>query len=50
MFILIKNGKIRYAMELFKELFRYGLLIFFAGFYGGVVRVIKTRLEKIKKQ
>jgi spore maturation protein CgeB len=50
MFILIKNGKIRYAIESFKELFRYGIFVFFAGFYGGIVRVISTRYNKLLKK
>jgi len=41
MFVFIKNGKIGYALELFKELFKYGVFNFFAGFSGGLIRVIK---------
>ena len=49
MLILIKNGKISYALESFRELFRHGILIFFAGFYGGIIRAI-TRYNKILKK
>lgn len=41
MFVIIKNKKILYALELFKGLFKYGFFIFLAGFYGGLVRAIK---------
>ena len=46
MLILIKNGKISYALESFRELFRHGILIFFAGFYGGIIRAINKLLKK----
>ncbi|MEW6556586.1 MAG: glycosyltransferase [Elusimicrobiota bacterium] len=46
-FIMLKNKKIFYALELFIKLFRYGFFIFFAGFYGGLVRVLKNITAKI---
>lgn len=45
MFVLIKNKKILYALELFRELFKHGVFIFFMGFYGGTVRAIKRGLQ-----
>lgn len=50
MFVLIKNLKIKYALELFGELFKYGILIFFAGFYCGTIRAIKNMLNKLWKK
>lgn len=46
MFVMIKHKKIKYALELFKELFKYGIFIFFAGFYGGILRAIETKFRK----
>lgn len=47
MFALIKDKKILYALELFRELFKYGVFIFFAGFYGGLMRALKMKLTRI---
>lgn len=49
MFVLIKNRKIFYALELFKELSKYGFFVFIQGFYGGLVRVTKNIYDKIAK-
>jgi hypothetical protein len=48
MFVLIKNKKVSHALELFRELFKYGIFIFFAGFYGGTVRAIKNMMMLLK--
>jgi spore maturation protein CgeB len=48
MFVLIKNKKILHALELFRELFKYGVFIFFMGFYGGTVRAIKNMMMLLK--
>ncbi|MDP2162207.1 MAG: hypothetical protein Q8K02_17135, partial [Flavobacterium sp.] len=48
MFVLIKNKKVLYALELFRELFKYGVFIFFMGFYGGTVRAIKNMMMLLK--
>lgn len=42
MFVLMKNGKIKYTLELFPELFKYGIFNFLTGFYGGTIRIIKS--------
>ncbi|MDD5473276.1 MAG: glycosyltransferase [Candidatus Methanoperedens sp.] len=44
-FVLIKNGKIKYALELFAELFKYGVFNFLTGFYGGTIRIIRHKLK-----
>ncbi|MBN1384049.1 MAG: glycosyltransferase family 1 protein [Elusimicrobia bacterium] len=41
MFILIKNGKLGYALELFMKLFKYGIPVFIKGFYRGFGRALK---------
>jgi len=48
MFVLIKNKKFLHALELFRELFRYGIFIFFMGFYGGTVRAMKNIIILLK--
>ena len=48
MLVLIKNKKILCALELFRELFKYGIFIFFMGFYGGTVRAIKNMMMLLK--
>ena len=45
MFAFIESKKILRALELFGELFKYGVLVFFIGFYGGTVRAIKRGLQ-----
>jgi len=48
MFALIKNKKILHALEVFRELFKYGIFIFSMGFYGGTVRAIKNIMILLK--
>ncbi|MBU2529936.1 MAG: glycosyltransferase, partial [Elusimicrobia bacterium] len=50
MFVLIKNRKLKYAFELFRELFRYGIFNFIAGFYGGFIRVAENMINKCRKK
>lgn len=49
MFIMIKNGKIGYAAELFKKLFKYGIAVFLKGFYGGFTRTVKNIFIKLNQ-
>lgn len=46
MFVMIKNCKIRYALETFFTLFKYGFVNFLIGFYGGIIRIIQTKFKK----
>src|SRR3989339_442562 len=48
MFILIRNLKFLYAIELFFKLFKYGILIFILGFFDGLFRSIKN-ISSLKK-
>ncbi|MFH1957665.1 MAG: glycosyltransferase [bacterium] len=48
MFVLIKNGKLKYALETFFMLFRYGYFIFVPGFWGGLKRVLTSIRAKFK--
>ena len=50
MFVLIKNKKVLHALELFRELFKYGVFIFLAGFYGGTVRAMKNMMMLLKTE
>lgn len=49
MFIMIKNGKIGYAAELFGKLFKYGIPVFLKGFFGGFTRAIKNIFIKLNR-
>lgn len=48
MFVLLKSGKIKYSLELFVRLFKYGVLIFIVGFCGGLLRVIENIRHKFE--
>ena len=45
MFAFIESKKYCVHWNLFGGLFKYGVLVFFAGFYGGTVRAIKRGLQ-----
>ncbi|MDD5688008.1 MAG: glycosyltransferase [Elusimicrobia bacterium] len=47
MFAMIKHGKIKYIIETFFTLFKYGFYIFIKGFGSGLIRVIKSRYNKL---
>ena len=47
MFIMVGNGKVRFALEAFRLLFKNGFRIFLKGFYGGTVRALRSALAKI---
>jgi len=42
MFIMLKNFKLKYALETFFRLFRYGPVVFFTGFCGGAARAFRN--------
>jgi len=46
MFVLIKNGEIKHALESFAKLFKYGFCVFLPGFCGGLLRVVKNIADK----
>lgn len=48
MFVMLKNGKLKFAFETFLLLFKYGFMVFLLGFYGGLTRVLQSVLRKIK--
>jgi len=50
MLVLLKNGKLFYALELFSKLFKYGNFIFFRGFFGGLILSGKNIYAKIASQ
>lgn len=50
MFIMVKNGKLRFAFETFCLLFKNGFRIFLAGSYGGMIRVLQNISGKITKK
>jgi hypothetical protein len=49
MFIMLKNGKWRFAFEAFRLLFKNGFRIFLAGFYGGTIRALRSMSGKLAK-
>lgn len=50
MFIMLGNGRVRFAFETFRLLFKNGFRIFLRGFYGGTARALRSVLNKTVKR
>lgn len=43
---ITRHGKIKPSIEIFRELFKYGIFVFFAGFYGSLIRLTEKMASR----